>query len=151
MLEQDITQIRKERHSKTQEDFTPDNVLDIMFDDKHDLYSDFDKTFLDPSAGNGNIILYLLRHRLSRCQCVEEVEKACSTIYGIELMPDNVDECKSRIYDLIQDYGFNCNKKIKDIIDANIVCSDFFEWDIDNWRPLKQNKSCAKEISLFDL
>ena len=66
MLEQDITQKRKDRHHITQEDFTPPEVIEMLFKDiPRDLYTDFSKTFCDPCAGIGNILVYVLNRLIS--------------------------------------------------------------------------------------
>lgn len=133
MLEQDITTIRKERHSKTQEDFTPECVLNEMFKDiDTSLFTDFTKTFCDPCIGTGNIYLYVLNNRLKYCNTTEDIYNALSTMYGVELMEDNVIECKYRIIELLSKYNIDI-QTVNKIIDNNIVCSDFFEWDFEKW------------------
>lgn len=62
---------------------------------------------------------------------------ALKTLYGVELMQDNVDLCKERIKSTLRENGVKINKKILEIIDHNFVCSDFFKWDFENW--------CSKE------
>jgi predicted phosphodiesterase len=46
-------------------------------------------------------------------------------------------------------YGYDSpkdrNKNLKRIIEKNIVCTDMFEWDYDNWRP----KVRPKQLSLL--
>lgn len=139
MLEQDITQKRKERHHITQEDFTPIEIVKQLCDNlPNDLYTDFSKTFCDPCMGTGNIILYVLEKRLMICKSSNDVINALSTLYGVELMQDNVDECKERVLDLLDKMNIDYDKSqaIK-IMDKNLICSDFFEWDFENWRSKK--------------
>lgn len=141
MLKEDVTDKRKERHAETQEDFTPPEVLSVMFQHIDDnLYTDFSKTFCDPGTGTGNIFLYVLERRLHNCKTEEDKIRALSSMYGIELMQDNVDECKERIYKLV-----GKTPEIEKIVNHNIVCSDFFKWDFENWRPIPE----AKSIELF--
>lgn len=139
MLEQDITQKRKDRHHITQEDFTPPEVIDILFKDiPQDLYTDFSKTFCDPCAGIGNIICFVLSERLKYCKSEKDIINALSTLYGVELMEDNVDELKDNIRNTIcLKFEINNFDNINNVINNNFVCSDFFEWDFENWRSTK--------------
>lgn len=143
MLEQDRTDIRKERHKITQEDFTPDCIIDRLLKGSEELFTDFSKTFCDPCAGIGNILLYILRKRFENCQTQSGCEQAVSTCYGTELMEDNTEECKERIIDLIKEFNFEITETVNNIINNNIVCTDTFKWDYENWCPIKEFKCDA--------
>lgn len=141
MLEHTKTEKRKERHKITQEDFTPKCVIDIMLDnmDNNSLFKDFSKTFCDPCIGIGYIYIEVLKRRLKYCKTNDDIINAISTMYGTELMEDNVNECKynisSTIYEFCDILNINIDKnKINDILNENIVCTDFFNWDYDNWQ-----------------
>ena len=141
MLKDDINDKRKERHKKTQEDFTPVEICCILFEGQDELYKDFSKTFCDPCCGTGNIIRYLLKERLKYCKVEEDVYKALETIYGTELMEDNTEECKQKIlmdclkWSSLHDLDLK-DKKLIQIIENNIVCTDTFKWDYENWKKL---------------
>lgn len=145
MLATDKNEIRKERHHITQEDFTPDEIVKLMCDQFQDdtIYTDFSKTVLDPCAGTGNILLYVFNERLMYCKCSEDVYNALSTIYGTELMADNVEECHERFMKRLQEIEGLDKNKIKSILEHNIVCTDTFDWDYENW------KSMPKTNALF--
>ena len=152
MLKDDITQIRKDRHKKTQEDFTPPEVLKVMFDGVDEsLYTNFKKTFCDPCIGTGNIYLWVLEKRLDNCKNANDVYKAISSMYGTEIMSDNVRECKRNIlmtllrFSADNDWDLK-DKKIINIIDKNIVCTDTFKWDYENWKPMYE----SKQLKLFE-
>ena len=82
------------------EDFTPVEICKILFEGQDELFSNFKKTFCDPCCGTGNIIRYLLRERLNNCKKPIDVYKALETIYGTELMEDNIEECRQKmLYD----------------------------------------------------
>ena len=99
MLNEDISDIRKERHHITQEDFTPNEIVNEMLDKLPDIaYEDFDKVILDYSCGIGNFLVEALNRRLKNCKDVNDGVKALSTICGVELMADNVEECRNRLY-----------------------------------------------------
>src|SRR5574344_1451140 len=154
MLEKDKTPERIARHSISAEDFTPDEIVEKMFslvDDK--IYKDFSKTYLDPCAGIGNMLVYLYKKRINKCKTLDDSIKALETIYGIELMQDNIDECKKRLYNIFIEYGNKVEgkklnnkilEKINNILNNNIVCSSIFDWDVINWKSTKQT-----QLSLF--
>ena len=138
MLKDDINEKRKERHKKTQEDFTPLEVCKILFEEQDELFKNFNKTFCDPCCGTGYIIRYLLRKRLNYCNESTDVYRALETIYGTELMEDNTEECRQKIlYDCMKwssEHNVDLqDKKLISIIEHNIVCTDTFKWDYENW------------------
>ena len=141
MLKDDINEKRKARHHKTQEDFTPVEICKILFEGQDELFSNFNKTFCDPCCGTGNIIRYLLRERLNNCKKPIDVYKALETIYGTELMEDNTEECRQKILNDCMKWSLEHNvdlidKKLMSIIEHNIVCTDTFKWDYENWKSL---------------
>lgn len=166
------TDIRKDRHHITQEDFTPPEIVDLLLDGQDELFSDFTKTFLDPCIGIGFIYIGVLKERLKRCKTSDDVLDAIRTMYGTELMQDNVDECKLNIISCIRSFIENAelvpeNNKtfifwekslvpedtrafqpksrfyndVQKILDHNIVCTDTFKWDYENWCPIKEEKA----------
>lgn len=142
MLEQDKTDIRVARHKVTQEDFTPDVINDIMFDDKQELFEDFTKTYCDPCAGIGNMLLYVLRKRLIYCKTKYDLYNAVKTLYGNELMEDNVQEIYNRMIFAVRDYAeanrIEVSRKeycvIFKRIKENIICGDVFALTSKTWK-----------------
>lgn len=144
MLEETATKIRKARHSETQEDFTPDFILEnfatSFFKDE---FSDSSNVFLDNSCGNGNILLYIIKKKLDNGSTYLE---ALKTVYGIDLMPDNIEECYERIKALLDERDIKYDESEVDVIlKHNIVCHDALDWDYKNWRP----KPKYENIPLF--
>lgn len=127
---------RRKDNEFTQEFFTPYEIVKQMADKIPDsMWQDPTKTFLEPSFGNGQFIVYIVYRRINSGI---EWKTVLSTLYGVELMQDNVDECKERVIDLLDKMNIDYDKSqaIK-IMDKNLVCSDFFEWDFENWRSKK--------------
>ena len=57
-------------------------------------------------------------------------------------MEDNVQETYNRIFDLLDNLNIDYDKdKALNIIKHNLVCTDFFKWDYENWCPIKENKT----------
>lgn len=115
MLENDINDKRKERHHITQEDFTPDSIVDMMLDQlPKNTFTNFDINVLDNSCGIGNFLVEVLKRRLKNCKTPDDAIRAMKSIYGVELMADNVEECRQRIYSTIL-------TKFPDIVENKIL------------------------------
>ena len=89
---------RKERKKQTAEDFTPlwlvDEMLDKLEETSPTSFTDPTKTFLDPACGNGNMLIQILKRRLQRG--VDPMDNI-KTIYGCDIMQENIWEAKCRM------------------------------------------------------
>ena len=122
----------KERITKNGEVFTPKALVEKMMDKiPEEKWKDPNSVWLEPTFGSGNMLICMLERRIA--SGVEPVQ-AVKTLYGVELMQDNVDLCKDRIREVLRANKVKIDKKVNDIIDHNFVCSDFFKWDFENWR-----------------
>jgi len=110
----------KLRVKQTAEVFTPtwlvQEMLDRLEENDPTTFSDPDKTFLDPSCGDGQFLSEVIIRKMERSGCT--LEQALSTTYGVELMEDNVKLCKERLA------GPEPTPEILEILDRNIVCAD---------------------------
>ena len=144
----------KLRIKQTAEIFTKTELVQEMLDDFEKLYpmafSDSSKTFIDNSCGDGQILSEIIIRKMERSNCT--LEQALSTIYGVELMKDNVKLCKERLA------GPKPTMKVLKILDKNIVCADALtydygfgepvgiEWLLGGWRALKQVVTGSREF-----
>jgi hypothetical protein len=86
--------------------FTNEREVNAMLDlVKHETER-IDSRFLEPACGNGNFLVAVLRRKLVEVErryssSQLEFERysivAVSSLYGIDLMPDNVTECINRL------------------------------------------------------
>ena len=129
---------RKARKKITAEDFTPLTLVDEMLDKLPSEVWSPEKTFIDNSAGNGNFLVRVLSRKLSSGH---NPLQALSTIYGVELMSDNVEEMKQRLLDTLPELDDTQKQQAIDIINHNIVCHDALTWDYENWRKPKRSKA----------
>lgn len=130
----------KERIVKNGEVFTPKALVEKMMDKiPLEKWKNPEATFLEPTFGSGNMLICMLERRIA---CGISPIQALKTLYGVELMQDNVDLCKERIRDVLRANKVKITSKINEIIDHNFVCSDFFKWDFENW--------CSKEDQKMD-
>jgi hypothetical protein len=104
----------KLRVKATGEVFTPTPLVQEILDQMpQELFKDSDKTFLDNSCGDGQFLSEVLIRKLENGI---PFEQALSTIYGVDLMPDNVELCKERLL---------CGRTdLQHVVDQNIVCAD---------------------------
>jgi len=131
----------KQRIQQTGEVFTPLELVNEILDKLPlEVWQDPTKTFLDPAAGDGNFLVQVLIRKLNYTKC-ESVWGRCKiafqaleTVYGVELMEDNVDQCQIRLLQQVEKYltpklyAFFQNDLV-DIVNHNIVCHDALTWD----------------------
>ena len=115
----------KHRVKQTAEVFTPTPLVQEMLDkiEEQDptLFSDSTKTFLDNSCGDGQFLSEVVIRKIERSSCT--LEQALKTVYGVELMEDNVIECRKRLA------GPNPTPEILEIVSKNIVCHNALTYD----------------------
>jgi hypothetical protein len=115
----------KLRIKQTAEVFTPTSLVQEMLDkieeENPTLFSDPTKTFLDNSCGDGQFISEVVIRKMERSGCT--LEQSLSTTYGVELMEDNVIECRKRLA------GPDPTPEILEIVTKNIVHHDALTYD----------------------
>ena len=135
--ETDVRKDRRKGKGGTQEFFTPFSIVQLMCNKIDDeTWADPKKTWLEPCMGDGNFVCYIIWNRI---QHGIDWETALKTLYGLELMHDNVLECHDRVIDLLTKLGIEFDERTaRKIMKKNLVCSDFFKWDFEHWRPIKE-------------
>ena len=123
----------------SQEFFTPYSIVKRMCDKISDEdWADPSKIFCEPCFGNGQFIIYIIYNRILHGI---NWQTALETTYGVELMQDNVDECKDRVIDLLNTLDIDFSEKIaREIMDRNFICHDFFTWNFEEWRPYTEDE-----------
>ena len=109
----------KARTKATGEVFTPTPLVqEILNQIPIEQFQDPSKTFLDPSCGDGQFLSEVL---IKKMENGSTFKQALSTIYGVDIMPDNVALCKDRLL---------CGQEhLRHIVDKNIVCADALHYD----------------------
>jgi type I restriction-modification system DNA methylase subunit len=102
------------RVKATGEVFTPTPLVqEILVALPLEQFTDPTKTFLDPSCGDGQFLGEVLIRKMENGSTFEQ---ALQTIYGVDLMQDNVDLCRERLL---------CGQEhLRHIVERNIVCAD---------------------------
>ena len=115
----------KHRIKQTAEVFTPTPLVQEMLDKLEEqdptLFTDPNKTFLDNSCGDGQFLSEVIIRKIEKSNCT--IVQALSTTYGVDLMEDNINECKRRLA------GPNPTPDILKILNKNIVCHDALTYD----------------------
>ena len=104
----------KSRVKATGEVFTPTKLVQKCLNElPDDFWSDYNRTACDNSCGDGQFLGEVLIRKMENGSTFEQ---ALQTIYGVDLMPDNVKLCQDRLL---------CGREdLRHIIEKNIVCAD---------------------------
>lgn len=103
----------KQRVADHGEVFTPAWMVEAMLDLVKDESERIDSRFLEPACGSGNFLVHILKRKLSAVEVKfgkSEFERrhyallGLMCIYGIELLPDNIAECRANVLDVLADY-----------------------------------------------
>ena len=103
----------KQRVADHGEVFTPAWMVEAMLDLVKDETERIDSRFLEPACGSGNFIVQILRRKLAAVELKygkSDFERqhyallALMCIYGIELLADNIAECRANVLDVFAEY-----------------------------------------------
>jgi hypothetical protein len=103
----------KERVADHGEVFTPPWMVEAMLNLVKDETERIDSRFLEPACGSGNFLVRVLQRKLATVEIKfgkSEFEKrhyallALMCIYGIELLVDNIAECRVNLLEIFADY-----------------------------------------------
>jgi len=103
----------KQRVADHGEVFTPAWMVEAMLDLVKDETERIDSRFLEPACGNGNFLVKVLRRKLAAVELKygqSDFERrhyallALMCIYGIELLPDNIADCRANLLEIFAEY-----------------------------------------------
>jgi hypothetical protein len=113
-MNQPINQIKsKQRVADHGEVFTPAWMVEAMLDLVKDETERIDSRFLEPACGSGNFLVRVLQRKLVAVELKfgkSDFEKrhyallALMCTYGIELLEDNIAECRANMLEILADY-----------------------------------------------
>ena len=132
----------KKRVADHGEVFTAEREVNAMLDLVKQETERIDSRFLEPACGDGNFLAEILRRKLAEVRrkyrkSPFDYEKnavlAISSVYGVDLMMDNVEACRERLFKIWdKEYKAVCKKETNDqtreavrfILSRNIVCGN---------------------------
>lgn len=133
----------KKRVTDHGEVFTAEREVKAMCDLVNDECLRIDSRFLEPACGDGNFLHEILSRKLDTVtkrykKSPYDYEKnallALGSIYGVELMTDNVEICRERLYKIWDKYYKKAVKKsdrneevgesARYILEKNIICGN---------------------------
>ena len=140
VAKQEASQIKsKERVSQRGEVFTAEREVNAMLDLVANECLRPDSRFLEPACGDGNFLSAILKRKLTELRrkykkSPRDYEKlsivAIGSLYGVDLMNDNVEACRERLFSIWDaEYTDHCKSDASDeareaaqfIIERNII------------------------------
>jgi len=103
----------KKRVADHGEVFTPPWLVEAMLDLVKDETDRIDSRFLEPACGSGNFLVQILRRKLAAVEMKygrSDFERrhyallGLMCIYGIELLADNIAECRANLLEIFAEY-----------------------------------------------
>ena len=103
----------KQRVADHGEVFTPSWMVEAMLDLVKGESERIDARFLEPACGSGNFMVQILRRKLAAVELKygkSDFERrhyallGLMCIYGIELLADNIDECRANVLEVFANY-----------------------------------------------
>lgn len=135
-------QIKSSERVKNQgEVFTNEREVKAMCELVSQECDRIDSRFLEPACGDGNFLAEILERKLKivkkRYKTLYDFERysilAVSSLYGVDLMEDNVKDCRDRLFNIWdKEYKKTCKKQcsedtreaVKYILIMNILCGN---------------------------
>lgn len=134
--------ISKQRVADHGEVYTAKREVNAMLDLVKEETERIDSRFLEPACGNGNFLVEILNRKMeavwkqfskNRYEYDRASAQAVSSMYGVELLPDNVEICRSRLRDQYletyrqhqsADASPELERCIRFLLKKNILCGD---------------------------
>jgi len=134
--------VSKERVTNYGEVFTRKREVNAMLDLVKQETERIESRFLEPACGKGNFLSEILerklqmaekRYKKSQLEFERNAVLAVSSIYGIDILPDNVEACRKRLFSIF-DWTYSslykktakneCRNTVKYILQCNIIWGD---------------------------
>lgn len=129
----------KQRVTDHGEVFTSEREVNAMLDLVKQETERIDSRFLEPACGNGNFLAEVLRRKLaiverrygkSQLEWERYAVVAVSSVYGVDILEDNAEECRERLFLLFDEQYSSlfkdrckdeCRNSVKFLLKRNIL------------------------------
>jgi hypothetical protein len=134
--------ISKQRVADHGEVLTGKREVNAMLDLVKQETERIESRFLEPACGTGNFLTEILerklrvvegRYRKSQLEYERYAILAVSSIYGIDILEDNVQQCRYRLFSIFE-WNYTrlfknrskneCREAVRFILDRNIICGN---------------------------
>ena len=144
----------KKRVQERGEVFTNEREVKAMCDLVKDETERIESRFLEPACGNGNFLAEIVTRKLAVVskrygKSETDWEKysvlAMSSVYGVDIMPDNAQECRERLFKIWEKaykrkcktiLSADCQNAVRFILSRNVLCGDALTMLDDNGNPI---------------
>lgn len=163
----------KQRVADHGEVFTPPWMVEAMLDLVKGETERIDSRFLEPACGSGNFLVQILRRKLAAVELKygkSDFERrhyallGLMCIYGIELLPDNIAECRANLLEILAEYLYldaadELHRAASYVLSQNLVHGDALTMRTDEgqaitfaeWGYLGKGKFQRRDFRLDDL
>ncbi|CAN1208966.1 N-6 DNA methylase [Tumidithrix helvetica PCC 7403] len=128
----------KQRVADHGEVFTPAWMVEAMLDLVKDETERIDSRFLEPACGSGNFLVKILQRKLAAVELKygkSDFERrhyallGLMCIYGVELLADNIAECRANVLEIFADYlnldeADDCYRAAFYVLSQNLIHGD---------------------------
>ena len=117
---------KEERIRKYGEVFTPDHIVRDMCDmleQENPGAFEPERTFLEPTCGDGAFVVEILRRKFERCKCRTDYTVSLISVYAMEIQADNVQKTIDRVTALCREH-FKPSKAELEIINDHVIQCD---------------------------
>ena len=134
--------VSRQRVADHGEVYTAKREVNAMLDLVKEETERIDSRFLEPACGTGNFLVEILNRKMeavrrqyakNRFEYDQASAMAVSSMYGVELLPDNVETCRQRLLEqyldtyrqhLSTDVSPELERCIRFLLSKNILCGD---------------------------
>lgn len=145
--EKGMSQVKsKKRVTDHGEVFTSEREVNAMLDLVKQETERIDSRFLEPACGNGNFLAEVLRRKLAIVETKYKKSQldyeryaiiAISSIYGVDILEDNAQECRERLFQIFGEqytklYKTECKEEcrasVQFLLKRNILWGDALDF-----------------------
>ena len=167
----------RQRVSDHGEVFTAEREVNAMLDLVKQETERIDSRFLEPACGDGNFLAEILRRKLAVVKArygrhAADYERyaviAVTSIYGVELLPDNTEACRVRMFEIFdaeytkickQDANDETREAVRHILRHNILCGNALDMKkadgtpitFAEWSPVNESMLKRRDFQLSQM
>ncbi len=171
--------VSRKRIADFGEVYTPSWIVNAMLDLVKPETERIESRFLEPACGSGNFLVEILtrkmrvvekRYRRSQPEYERYAVLAVSSIYGIDILEDNVAECRERLFGIFDNFYTqrfklgakeDCRAAVRFILGRNIVWGDALTLQtvgehpeaivFSEWSPVNSNLLKRRDFAFHEL